>query len=421
VAIVGAGIAGHGAALGLLGAADTDFALFEALDRAGGHANTVDADFGGEGIPVDTGFIVYNELNYPRFTRMLGWLGVQTEMSDMSFALSVNDGACEWRGGGANPLGGLFAQRRHVVSPRHWAFLRGILRFQERARADVARGRLGEETLGTWLDRAKVPAAVRENYVLPVGAAIWSMRLDEMLEFPARAFFDFFENHRLLQWRRPAWRTVAGGSRAYVKAIGRKLGARVRLGAPVARIARHEGGVTVVDAMGAEHAFDAAIVATSAPRALAMLENPTRGERDVLGAFRTSANMIVLHSDASFMPRRRAAWAAWNVQRASDRPDMSLTYWMNRLQNIPDSRPLFATLNPRRAPPRDKTFATIEYEHPLYDGAAFAAQALLPSVQGRDRVWYCGAWTGHGFHEDGLRSGLEAAEAMGGMAPWGAA
>lgn len=228
VAIIGAGISGHGAALGLLGARDVEITLFEALDRSGGHANTFDADFGGVRIRVDTGFIVYNEFNYPLFTRLLRWANVATEPSDMSFSLSVDSGAFEWRGGGDNPASGFFAQRRNTMSPRHWLFLRGILDFQKKARSEIAAHAIGEETLGAWLDRARISRFTRDNYILPVGAAIWSMRADQMLDFPARPFFDFFENHRLLQWRRHPWRTIKGGSRSYVAAIANLLGDRDR-------------------------------------------------------------------------------------------------------------------------------------------------------------------------------------------------
>jgi uncharacterized protein len=418
VAIIGAGITGMGAALALIDQPGVDVTVYEAQSRAGGHANTIDIRHGGRDISVDTGFIVYNEANYPEFTGMLRWLDVTTAASDMSFSLSVDDGAREWRGGAARPLNGLFATRRNILSMRHWRFLRDILAFQKQARADLAADRLGDASLGEYVERIGASAAVCEDYILPMGGAIWSMRPRDILEFPARYFLRFFENHKLLQWDRPQWRTIVGGSKVYVAAVAKRLGSRLRTDATIRRMERTDRGVRVFESDDRVSEYDAAILAVRPPGALSMLVDATPQERAILGAFRVNRNFAFLHRDAACMPRRRAAWAAWNVLQSGDDDALTITYWMNALQGIDNAAPLFVTLNPMKRPRTDLVFERVEYEHPLYDAAAIAAQAQLGDIQGRNRVWFCGAWTGYGFHEDGLRSGLAAAQALGGRAPW---
>lgn len=420
VAIIGAGVAGLGAALSLA-RGGAQVTLYERDARLGGHAHTIDADYDGRAIAVDTGFIVYNELNYPHFTAMLDWLGVETLASDMSFALSRDDGAFEWCGQDRDTLNGLFAQRRNLVSPAFLGFLGGVRRFQTRARADIAAGAVGDEPLDAYLAARGVGQRVRDDYIVPMGAAIWSMTPGDTLAFPARSFLAFFDNHKLLQWDRPVWRTVKGGSRAYVRAARARLdaapGFTARLGAAVASV-RRDGAHALVECDGSVERFDAAILATHAPTALALLADADARERDALSAFRVSANHVVVHRDAALMPHRRAAWASWNVLQRGRDGRAAVTYWMNRLQAIPNETPLFVTLNADRAPREETVFARFDYDHPLYDAAAIAAQARLPAVQGANRVWFAGAWTGYGFHEDGLASGLDAARGLGGAPPW---
>lgn len=418
VAVIGAGISGFGAAIALHGLPGVEVSLFEREGRAGGHAHTIDVDYDGASIAVDTGFIVYNELNYPNLTALFSWAGVETIASDMSFALSADDGAFEWCGRHESPLGGLFAQRRNALDPKFYRFLLGIRAFQARAIADHAAGSIGEETLGAYLARIGVSARVRDDYVVPMGAAIWSMTPGETLGFPARSFMAFFNNHKLLQWDRPRWRTVKGGSRHYVEKLSARLGPALRRGAPVVAVAREGEGVTLRLADGGEEKFDSVILATHAPTAYALIADKTAEERAVLGAFRVSHNRVVVHRDAALMPRRPAAWASWNLVRRQGRPEAAVTYWMNRLQDLPAEKPLFVTLNPDRPVRPDLTFATFDYDHPVYDAAAIAAQPQLETLQGRDRLWFAGAWTGYGFHEDGLASGLRAAAGLQGRAPW---
>ena len=418
VAVIGAGISGLGAALALSQRQGIEVTLFEKEPRAGGHAHTIDIDYDGRAISVDTGFIVYNELNYPNLTALFRWAGVETLASDMSFALSSDDGAREWAGRHASPLGGLFAQRSHLLDPGFYRFLLGIRRFQQQAMADVAAGTIGDVTLGRYLAERNVPNRVRDDYVVPMGAAIWSMTPGDTLAFPARAFMVFFDNHKLLQWDRPRWRTVRNGSRSYVRAVDAHLGESLRSSSPIAEVRSAAGSVTVVDRKGQQRAFDAAILAAHAPTSLGLIADPTARQRAVLGAFRVSSNTVVVHRDVALMPRRRAAWASWNVLRRGKGDGAAVTYWMNRLQSIPEDCPLFVTLNPDREIDPAKVFATFSYNHPVYDAEAITAQQRLPTLQGENRIWFAGAWSGYGFHEDGLRSGLAAAHALGGIAPW---
>lgn len=417
IAVVGSGVSGHGAALALAHAGK-DVTLFEKQGRTGGHANTVNIDYAGRRIAVDTGFIVYNELNYPNMTAFFEWAGVATQPSDMSFAVSRDNGAFEWSGRQDNPFGGLFAQKRNLLKPSFWLFLQHIVKFQKTARAAVAAGSLSNLTLGEYVAQFG-SNRLRDDYIVPMGAAIWSMTLKETLAFPVESFLNFFENHKLLQWNRPVWRTVSGGSQSYVKVLGEKLGGRIRTNCGVASLTREEQGVRLVDMHGEVHDFDAAILATSAPAALQMLADAGEDERDVLRGFRVSANRAVLHRDTALMPKRKAAWAAWNVLKEGGDSDAAVTYCMNKLQGIDEAFPLFVTLNPFRPPARDLVFDDIGYEHPVYDARALASQKRLHEIQGKRNVWFAGAWTAYGFHEDGLRSGLQAAVALGGKLPWG--
>jgi len=418
VAVIGAGISGLAATLVLIQAQNIDVTLFEAGAEAGGHAHTVRVNVEGRTVDVDTGFIVYNESNYPHLTAMLTWLNVATSPSEMSFALTSGDGAFEWCGQDVRPLSGLFAQKSNLLRPGFWLFLKGILDLQRVARADVAQGRIGDETLGAYLAARGLSRRVINDYIVPMGAAIWSMTPRDTLDFPARSFFAFFENHKLLQRDRPKWRTVTGGSRRYVEACEKKIGNRLKLDCGIRSVRRNGQGVVLTDIHGISHEFDDVILACHAPTTLALLEDASNEERRVLSAFRVSQNKVVLHRDIAQMPKRRAAWAAWNVKRADDQAPVAVTYWMNRLQPLDGQTPLFITLNPVLPISPQTILGEFDYAHPVYDAAAIAAQAQLPGLQGGDHVYFAGAWTEYGFHEDGLRSGLNAAKALGGVLPW---
>ncbi|WP_018698285.1 NAD(P)/FAD-dependent oxidoreductase [Amorphus coralli] len=418
IAVIGSGIAGNGAAWALC--ENHDVVLYEAEARAGGHSATVDIDYDGARMPVDTGFIVYNDLNYPNLVRLFDHLGVPTEASDMSFGVSLRGGRHEWSG---QSLGGLFACKRNLVSPRFIGMLREILRFNETARSDLANGLCETLTLGDYLVERGFGRAFADDYLVPMGAAIWSMPADAMLAFPARALLAFFDNHRLIDRQRPTWRTVSGGSRVYVNRMLNRIlrQGTLRLATPVQRIERDAHGVTIVDATGHRDRFDAVVLACHSDQALALLDRPSTDERAILGAVGYRPNTVYLHRDRSLMPRRRQVWSSWNYLSGPDdgtERGVAVSYWMNRLQNLDESRPVFVTLNPPSAPDPDLTFGTYTYSHPQFDRAALAAQSDLETIQGSARTWYCGAWCGYGFHEDGLSSGLAVAEALGGRVPW---
>lgn len=423
IAVVGTGISGNAAAWALSGA-HHQVTVYEKEPRPGGHANTVDVDYDGRAIAVDTGFIVYNELNYPNLTALFAHLGVTTQPSDMSFSVSVDGGKREWKGG--EPLiPGLFAMKRSVISPAHIWMLREILRFNKLAVADRRAGRLGNRSLGEWLEIHGFRGRFVTDYIVPMGAAIWSTPLDKMVDFPASSFVNFFENHRLVHMERPSWRTVTGGSRSYVAKLTERFAERIRYGAEVVRVERVDGRVLVSDVTGHTESYDQVIFASHTDEILGMLADASAPERRILSAISYRPNEAILHRDPALMPKRKRAWAAWNVLTTPARPesaaDVCVTYWMNTLQGIDQACPLFVTLNAAEQPDPKLVFARFSYDHPQYDRAAVQAQARLNDIQGQRNTWFCGAWTGYGFHEDGLASGLAVAERLGASIPWRAA
>lgn len=418
IAVIGSGISGLSAAW-LLDKRH-QVTVFEGDGRIGGHSNTIEVAEGGRTVPVDTGFIVYNRNTYPNLTALFDHLGVATQASEMSFAVSLDGGRLEYSGKG---LASLFAQKRNFFRPRFWSMLRDILRFYREAPADLAALDDLESTLGHYLDARGYSDAFSNDHILPMAAAIWSAPPCALRDFPAAAFVRFQHNHGLLQLSgRPIWRTVTGGSRTYVDKLTHGFRDRIVSGNAVVGIRRDGRGVTLRLADGNEARFDDVVIATHADQALALLEAPTPAEQRLLGAFRYSRSEAVLHCDPSFMPKRRAAWASWNYIGNSDSShddNITVTYWMNRLQGLDTARPLFVTLNPERAPDPSTVFHRETYDHPTFDPGAMAAQRHLWSLQGTLGTWYCGAYFGAGFHEDGLQSGLAAAEALGGVRrPW---
>ena len=410
IAVVGSGIAGLSAAW-LLNTRH-DVTVFEADSRIGGHSNTqmVGAH------PVDTGFIVYNEATYPNLTALFAHLGVATRATDMGFAVSLDDGRLEYAGGDLN---GLFAQRGNIVSPRFWSMLADLVRFYRRAPRDLAQ--LGDITLGAYLDRLGAGAAFREDHLYPMAAAIWSTPAAMIADAPAGAFIRFCENHGLLKLgTRPLWRTVEGGSRTYVEALSGPLRSRIHTACAVRAIRRYDTGVAISTDRGTDH-FDAVVIAAHADAALAMLADADADEARVLGAFGYRRNRAVLHCDPAPMPRRRRVWSAWNyAAQGTAAADVSVTYWMNRLQTwLPEDAPLFVSLNPIVEPDPARVYGEFSYDHPVFDRAAERAQAEIWHLSGRRRTWFSGAHLGAGFHEDGLQSGLAVAEALGGVRrPW---
>jgi len=392
-----------------------DVTVYERDGRLGGHSNTVRLSTPDGVVPVDTGFIVYNERTYPNLTALFAHLGVPTHPSEMSFAVSLEDGALEYSG---TSLNGLFAQRGNVFRPRFWSMLNDLWRFYREAPRDLSS--LDDlSSLEQYLDTRYYGEVFRSDHLLPMAAAIWSASPSLMLQYPAASFIRFHDNHGLLSLRnRPQWRTVVGGSRTYVDALTHRFKESIRLAQGVTAIRRRPDGVEVRDRCGHSDHFDEVVIATHADQALALIEEPTLQERSLLGAFGYSQNRAVLHSDPVLMPQRKAAWASWNYiggRGATDSP--TVTYWMNALQQLPTAQQLFVTLNPMIEP--NQVLHAENYDHPIFDAAAMSAQRRLWSLQGQERTWFCGSYFGAGFHEDGLQSGLAVAEALGGVRrPW---
>ncbi|HEY0953195.1 MAG TPA: NAD(P)/FAD-dependent oxidoreductase [Roseateles sp.] len=422
IAVVGSGIAGLSCAWLL--SQRHEVQVFEADGRIGGHSHTVDAPCGGASVPVDTGFIVYNEPAYPNLSALFQHLDVPTRASDMSFAVSLDGGALEYAG---TDLNGLFAQRSNLLRPRFWVMLRELLRFYREAPGDAATQ--GEQSLDAYLDARGYGRAFRDDHLYPMGAAIWSCSAERIGDYPVSAFVRFCENHGLLQVSgRPVWRTVDGGSREYVRRLTAGFADHIHRDQPVTAVQRGTDGVRLrIRHDDWTAPFDQVVLATHADQALRLLDAPSEDERRLLGAFGYTRNHAVLHSDPALMPRRRSVWCSWNylAERRGDTLP-TVTYWMNRLQphlpQGPAATPLFVTLNPAQPPRPEHLIRTEVYEHPRFDAAAIAAQRELWTLQGRQRTWFCGAHFGSGFHEDGLQAGLAVAEALGGVRrPWSVA
>ena len=414
IAVIGAGIAGL--TCGWLLSERYNVTLFEAGDYFGGHSNTVDVTLEGMTHPVDTGFLVHNDLTYPNLIQLFTALGVAVHTTDMSFGVSIASPDIEWAG---TNLDTVFAQRKNILRPRFISMLRDILRFNRNAQTYLARARLQPMTLGALLDHEQFGAPMRDWYLLPMAAAIWSSSVRDILDFPAETFLTFCLNHRLLQVEnRPKWKTVLGGSRQYVQAMLKKI-PDARLNCPIHQVRRTGQSVELSSPAGTEH-FDAVIFACHAPTALKLLDAHPR-ERNVLGEFRYQPNLALLHTDIALLPRRKKVWSAWNYMAANgqgtDRP-VAVSYLLNQLQPLPFSSPVVVTLNPHRLPDPSKVLKTFNYEHPVLDTRAARAQAVLPTIQGVDRAWFCGAWAGFGFHEDGLKSALRVVRDFGIAPPW---
>ncbi len=420
VAVVGSGIAGLAAAWSLRDQAR--LTLYEAGDHFGGHVHTVDACVDGLSHPVDTGFLVLNRRTYPGLLELFAELGIELAESDMSFSVQrprIGGGRLEWSGASLDTV---FAQRSNLLRPRFWGMLGDILRFHREATAVARCAEPAQErrSVGEFLRQRGYGRAFVHDYLLPMIACIWSCPPAQMLEFPLLTLVRFCDNHGLLQVEnRPQWLTVRGGARRYVQRMVERL-PDARLRAPVLRVKRHEVGVEVSTATGTEW-YDQVILACHSDQALAMLVDADAEERGVLGAIGYQRNRAVLHTDSSLLPRQRKAWAAWNFESGTASGEdahapaqgeaVCLHYLLNRLQPVPFERPVLVSLNPLREPHPSTVLREIDYAHPVFDAAAIAAQPRVAALQGRRRTYFCGAWCGHGFHEDGLRAGQAAARA----------
>lgn len=414
IAIIGSGISGLSAAY-LLQQKHT-VTLYEKEPRLGGHSRTITVKHGDRIIPVDTGFIVFNERNYPNLTALFAHLGVKIKNSDMTYAFTTREGWFEW---GAKDLNTIFGQRRNLLRPWFLKLLSEVLRFNR----EVV-GRVDDDpyiTLGDLIAAMKLSEHFKYYYLLPMSGAIWSSPPQQMLKFPAKVFVNFFQNHSLLSTGgQPQWLTVDAGSQQYVQRIAAALRDRALTGCAATLVERHPGAVRIKDTQGREALYDHVVFACHTDEALALMGDPSPSEHSALSAIRYQKNVAILHKDPRFMPKRRRCWSAWNYHASGKmhEPAVTLTYWMNRLQGIDENYPLFVTLNPQSEVAPADIFDTHVFHHPVFDVGAMAAQAQIASMQGSRNTWFCGAYMRHGFHEDGLMSAMAVAEKLGANAPW---
>lgn len=413
IAIIGSGISGLGAAYILH--PHHDITLYEKSLTLGGHSRTLEVEVPEGHIPVDTGFIVFNDRNYPLLTGLFHHLGVPFKKSNMSFGASIAD---HWFEYGTRSLGAIFAQPKNLLRPSFLRMIADVLHFNRVSKAFLD----SPQTLGECLDTLGMGEWFRHYYLLAMGAAIWSTPLDQMLAFPARSFLRFFDNHGLLTINdQPQWYTVDGGSCEYVKRIAATFESRIKTSCGVVSVTRTSDGVELRDTQGGSATYNQVIFACHSDQVLAMLQNPSEAERSIFGAMRYQPNEVVLHRDTSFMPKAKAAWASWvylSDGKRDAKPAISLSYWMNLLQTLPTQTNIIVTLNPSHPPKSELVFNRATLEHPIFDEAAIRAQERIGEIQGRDKLWYCGAYLGHGFHEDGLRSAVNVTSALGTKIPW---
>ncbi len=407
--MVGSGISGLSCAHFL--SARHQVTVFEAGPRVGGHTATVDVQLGTRRYAVDTGFIVYNDWTYPNFIRLLDELGVSTKPTTMGFSVRDEHTGLEYAGENLNTL---FAQRRNLLSPRFLGMLRDILRFNRESIADLEQDRLDPgETLGSYLDRRNYGEAFRQQYLIPMGSAIWSAGLDSMEDFPLEFFVRFFRNHGLLSVKnRPQWRVIEGGSREYLRPLCQRFEQRIRVNCPIQAIRRTPAGVTLGLPGGVEERFDQVVIACHSDHALALLTDPTDAERDILGALPYQANDVVLHTDTRLLPRNPRTWSSWNYSLGNDRQQAVLTYNMNILQGIDAPETFCVTLNNSSAINPGRVLGRFRYDHPVFSLAGIQAQQRWAEINGVNRTWYCGAYWHNGFHEDGVVSALRVANAL---------
>ncbi|WP_297306525.1 NAD(P)/FAD-dependent oxidoreductase [Neptuniibacter sp.] len=418
IAVVGSGVSGLSCAW-LLNKAH-QVTLYEKDDRLGGHSNTVTFPLDSSNVNVDTGFIVFNPVNYPNLVKFFETLNINTCETDMSFAVSMNKGELEYSGTG---LKGLLAQKRNLVRPSFWRMVRELLRFYRESEQMMQQDDLHKITLKELLQQHRYGTEFIQNHLLPMGAAIWSTPVDKMLNYPASSFLRFCRNHGLVQLKdRPQWRTVIGGSKQYVNRIAEELEGKIKLNSRIHRIIRNQDEVIIEDHHGNREYYDDVVLACHSDQALALLDSPTESEQTLLSRFPYQRNKAYLHMDESLMPIRKAVWSSWNYLSETDQDEsqqVSVTYWMNQLQPLGTEKPLFVSLNPLREPAEGSIIRSFFYDHPEFGRDALTSQKQLWSLQGKRRTWFCGAYFGYGFHEDGLQAGLAVAEQLGGVPrPW---
>lgn len=419
IAVIGSGIAGLSAAYRLV-QSGLDVSLFEANDYFGGHTHTVDVTLDGLSYGVDTGFLVFNQRTYPNLVQLFAELGVETVATDMSFSvkLPLPGRMLEWAGG---DLDAVFAQRRNMLSPGFYRMLRDILRFNKHATALALSGNDATPiSLGSYLLKHNYSKEFRDWYLLPMAGCIWSCPTEQMLAFPLASFVRFCHNHGLLQINnRPQWQTVKGGARQYVEKMLAHIPQK-HLHTPVLSVTRNalgSSGKIKVQTGNGVHLFDHVVMAGHSDQSLRLLQDATAQEQAILSAIKYQPNRAVLHLDTDCLPENKKTWSAWNYQsEAGSQPRVCVHYLLNQLQPLPFTRSVIVSLNPVHAPAPDKVLAEYDYAHPVFDAAAISAQGKLATIQGEQNTWFAGAWTGFGFHEDGLKSGLAVAQAIGKVA-----
>lgn len=410
IAIIGTGIAGM--ASGHLLHPSYDLTIYEKNNYVGGHSNTVDVTEDGQSIPIDTGFIVYNEVTYPELTQLFKRLKVPTQESSMSFSVQAVPPGLEFCGSG---ISGLFAQRRNILNPRFWSLLKQINRFNQQAPEVLEKNEYETVSLEDYTREKAFTRDLLDLYLLPMSSAVWSTPSDQMLTFPIVTLVRFFKNHGFLGLNtQHAWRTVTGGSRAYCRLIAERFKSRIRLQKAAVSVRRATDSVTVTDANGASEQYDAVVLASHADESLRLLSDPTSEESSLLGAFVYQKNVATLHTDSSVMPQTRSAWSSWNY-RTAPAPDgtakPSTIYWMNSLQRVSKKQNYFVSINDPGWVHPDSILHTISYEHPIYTAATIAAQKQLPSLN-TGRTFFCGSYFRYGFHEDALVSAIQAVDAL---------
>lgn len=415
IAIIGTGISGNGAAFLLH--PHHDITVYEKNDYIGGHSRTKEINTSDGLVAVDTGFIVFNYRNYPLLTGLFEHLNVPVTKSDMSFGASIDGGWLEY---GTQYTKNIFAQKTNVLRPDFWRMIRDIFKFNKQAHRYIDKD--PNISLGTCLDELGMGPWFRDYFLLAMGGAIWSTPVEQMLEFPAATFIRFFDNHGLLTVNdQPQWYTVEGGSREYVKRLTEPFKHHIRLNCGGRSVRRTADGVEVEDTQGQVEVYDQIIFACHSDEAMQMLENPSQQEKQIIGDVKYQPNKVILHSDTRFMPKRKGAWASWvylSEQRKDQSPELCLSYWMNNLQPLNTNTPVIVTLNPKQMPNPELTYDVCTLHHPVFDEAAIRAQKALPDIQGKDRIWWCGAWQRYGFHEDGLMSAVAVAKGLGADIPW---
>ncbi len=411
IAIIGSGISGLGAAY-LMNQAH-DVVVYEKDDYVGGHSRTIDVSTKDGMLPVDTGFIVFNDWNYPNLIGLFNTIGVPYQKSDMSFGVSVDDGWLEYSSEG------LFAQKKNFFRPQYWRMLRDVFKFNKQAIAYINQD--PDISLGDCLEQLGMSEWFKRYYILAMGAAIWSCPVKTIMQFPAETFLRFFKNHGLLSINdRPQWYTVTGGSREYVERLTAPYKEHILLNNAATQVVSVGDKVEAPDSNGSTRLFDHVIFACHADQALKLISKPSAQVQEVLSSFQYQSNHIVVHSDASFMPQRQQCWASWVYlsEAAGENNSVSLSYWMNNLQSLATDQPVLVTLNPTRKPNPALTHEEHHFTHPIFDSKAIKAQKVIGAIQGEQHMWFCGAYQRYGFHEDGLQSAVTVAKALGANIPW---